>query len=212
MIVIPAAGEGARFKAAGYRRPKHELFLGDRAMVDRVIENALQLEPGMDWFVATQDHVGKTKGAVDTILRVWNRIEIPADEPLVIANCDQLLKFDDPQLYGNGTIFTFRSGNSAHSYVTTDGMERIKSIVEKPGKLPSDRAVSGVYWFARPAPFIEACQAVNRQFNGREQYVSAALQHMLDEGYTLYAEDAPTAILGTPEDFQRFEVALSCAS
>lgn len=212
MIVIPAAGEGKRFRDAGYRRPKHELFLGGKAMVDRVVENARELEPHMEWFVATQEHVGKTKGAVDTILRVWNRIEIPADEPLVIANCDQLLKFDDPQLYGNGTIFTFRSAATAHSYVVTDAMERIKSIVEKPGKPPSDRAVSGVYWFARPGPFIEACQAVNRMFNGREQYVSAALDWMIEQGYTLYAEDAPTAILGTPEDFQRFEVALQCAA
>jgi hypothetical protein len=34
---------------------------------------------------------------------------------------------------------------------------------------------------------------------------------MIDQGYALYAFDVPTAILGTPEDFQRFETAAEIA-
>lgn len=185
-------------------------------MAQAVVENVRQLDPLGFAYVATQEWVGKTKGAIDTILKAFVRMEYAhgkdiRQQPLVVANCDQLVKLpEDVGMPGNGIVFTFRSSNTAHSYVVTDRKDRISSIVEKPESPPSDRAVSGVYYFPIADPFLKACAYRNKTEKG-EQYVSSALEHMIASGYTLYAVDAPTAILGTPEDFQRFETAMRFA-
>lgn len=209
MILVPSAGDGSRFRAAGYTEPKHYLPLDGVRMVDRVVSNVRPLDPGGAVVVVTQDLVGKTRGAVETIIWGFDWFLEKEDGPLVVANCDQLILLPpEIQMLGDGIIFTFRSANPAHSYVETQG-NFILDIVEKPEEPPSDRAVSGVYWFKEPGPFINACRQVDHE---GELYVSSALRVMLGEGYNLYARDVPTAILGTPEDFQRFEVALTCAS
>jgi dTDP-glucose pyrophosphorylase len=215
VILIPAAGEGRRFRDAGYSEPKHLIPLLGAPMIERVIENVLPLDPIGVGMVATRDVVGKTKGAIDTILRAMARYETyDPHEKLVVANCDQLVRLPVPLpvTWGNGLIFTFKSANSAHSYVATDAAGKITGIVEKPTYIdPTWRAVSGVYAFTQADPFISACAAVFQEHGDAEQYVSAALSRMIDQGYALYAFDVPTAILGTPEDFQRFETAAEIA-
>lgn len=176
-------------------------------MVDRVVANVWPLDNG-ETLVVTQDLVGQTKGAVDTILKVADRID--PEQPLVVANCDQLLIFDKPEMVGDGVIFTFPSSSPAHSYVRTVDDGLIVNIVEK--QVISRQAVSGVYWFRQAGDFLWACRKVLDADDGRELYISEALKTMIAGAYDLYARQAKTAILGTPEDFMRFEVALECAS
>jgi dTDP-glucose pyrophosphorylase len=218
VIIIPAAGQGRRFREAGYTAPKHEIPLLGDPMIDWVIENVRPLDPAGEVFVATQERVGKTKGAMETIHRALVQAKPRPDERLVIANCDQLLDLSalsQTASIGNGLIFTFKSANPAHSYVECHGHYRITSIVEKPPYPPSDRAVSGVYVFANPHGIATAIKdslagagrsASAENLQG-EQYRSVAIRRMIDQGYALYAHDVPTAILGTPEDFQRFQTA-----
>ncbi len=192
-------------------------------MIEWVVDNVRPLDPEGDIVVASQLTVGKTKGAMETIKRALVAYPPKVSEPLVIANCDQLIRLPNPTRFngaiGHGLIFTFKSASSAHSYVTVDGRGRIDSIVEKPDFPPSDKAVSGVYLFANAAPIQTAIKDCLANPTGDklvrpegEQYLSRALALMIDQGYTLYAEDVPTAILGTPEDFQRFETALAVLS
>lgn len=183
-------------------------------MVEWVVDNVRPLDPLGTTLVVTQDLVGKTKGAVDTICKVAHLV-VP-DAPLVVANCDQLIAIpyhidlDGLMSYRgyDGVVFTFQSANTAHSYVTTKGLYEIDSIVEKPETPPSDKAVSGVYWFKEARDFIESCRVVNFSEEG-EQYVSSALDDMIQRGVRLAAVPCSTAILGTPEDFQRFETAMA---
>ena len=183
-------------------------------MVEWVIDNVTPLDRHGAVFVADQSKVGKTKGAMETIQRALVQAKPRADEPLVIANCDQIIRIPEfilSQPIGHGIVFTFKSASAAHSYVTTAPSGRITGIVEKPDVPPTDKAVSGVYYFANPHAIgtaikdVLACGSANPD---QEQYLSVAIQRMVDQEYSLYAVDAPTAILGTPEDFQRFEVAL----
>lgn len=217
MIFIPAAGEGRRFREAGYHTSKHDIPLLGRTMVELVADNVRPLDPDGDVYVLTQEWVGKTKGAVDTILKGFSAArrmtgEKCDDKLLVVANCDQLIALpDDLGTWGNGLVFTFQSRNQAHSYVTTAHDGEILSIVEKPEVPPTDKAVSGVYAFPVASPFLDACQHVRATRDDGELFVSSALQVMLDWGFKLYAVDVPTAILGTPEDFQRFQTAMRFA-
>ena len=233
MILIPAAGDGVRFKSAGYKGPKHLLPLNGRPMVDWVVDNVRPLDPDGQVVIADKAKVGKTKGAVETIHKALMKYGVESG-PLVIANCDQLitlpgLELDEPATLGpehDGVIYTFKSAEPAHSYVQTT-RDRIFWIEEK--KVVSDRAVAGVYWFKDVMQVLTACYEVlnteQEHWDARSQtawrpedlklnelYFSSAIRQMILQGAQLYAVDVPTAILGTPEDFQRFEVALSCAS
>lgn len=211
MIVIPAAGEGRRFREAGYEQPKHEIPLGGIRLIDRVIRNVLPLDTDGDVTVITRAMVGETRGTAETIALAADKI--PLGKPVVVANCDQLIwqpKDWQPRDGQDAVVFTFRSCNEAHSYVSCDEDDRIIDIVEK--QVISERAVSGVYWFRDSGTLMSACLWLCGYRRTGELYLSGALKRMLDLGYALYAVDVPTAILGTPEDFQRYEVALAMAA
>ncbi len=212
MILIPAAGDGSRFREAGYVVEKHLIPLGGVPMVElvaRQCEEALQNGPAV---IATKETVGKTRGACETLLRAAEGIR--SSEELLVANCDQLIRFPSrPWKRGDGVIFTFRSANPAHSYVQTTG-DLVWGIVEK--KVVSDRAVSGVYWFARSSILLDQCDVIVQDTDmgvegPGEMFLSRALARAIQLGAELYACDVPTAILGTPEDFQRAEVMLELA-
>ena len=66
-----------------------------------------------------------------------------------------------------------------------------------------------VYYLTRASDFLEiASDVVRRGLTTQgECYVSLAIAAMIDQAMALVAYPAETAILGTPEDMQRFEVA-----
>lgn len=169
-----------------------------------------------------------TEGAVDTILKAREYID---DGPLLIANTDQLCAFDVNDFIAksakDGSIVTFKSSKTDHSYVwlwrnSTDRGGRIPAeviksefldaichIEEKPSELNvSDKAVSGIYYFSKGTDFADAADAVIKKGTKTrgEFYLSSAIKKMVAGGKILNTYDAPTSILGTPEDLQRFEV------
>jgi dTDP-glucose pyrophosphorylase len=222
VIIIPAAGHGRRFQEAGFFVPKPDIPLGGRKMIERVAENVEWLDPDGELVIATQDVVGPTSGAVETIHRALQMHPLKPFEQLVIANCDQLIRWQgDEHTYlaqspslsaavGDGWLATFPSQEEAHSYVMTDSFGRIRAIVEK--QVVSTMAVSGVYAFRSALRVKDALEQVLSRPTGSELYLSSAIELLLYEGMTLYSAPRPTAILGTPEDVQRFDVAYQIAA
>ncbi len=209
MILIPAAGDGSRFREAGYVVEKHMIPLGGVPMVHLVAAQCERAMGNGSAVIATKEAVGTTRGAVETVMRGAHGC--PSMEELLVANCDQLIRFPEGDWKrGDGVIFTFRSSNPAHSYVTTVA-DLITDIVEK--EVVSDRAVSGVYWFAESSLLLDQCDVIlhDAPMGSGELYLSRAIRRVVARGAELYACDVPTAILGTPEDFQRAEVMLDLA-
>lgn len=109
-IVIPMAGEGSRFKAAGYQVPKPFIKIDGVSMVRKVMENVTPLEPHRFILIHRKEHLlemgefrglenvklveldEKTEGAACTVLKAEKYIT-PTD-PLIIANSDQLVKWN----------------------------------------------------------------------------------------------------------------------
>lgn len=111
-IVIPMAGEGKRFKDAGFREIKPLIDLGGKPMIQRVTESFPD-EAAFIFICRRQDldetPLGKvlkglkpssriialdrpTKGPVDTFLQAAE--EIPDDEELIINYCDFAMEWD----------------------------------------------------------------------------------------------------------------------
>src|SRR4051812_12441309 len=141
-VLIPAAGNGSRFKQAGYELPKPMIDVLGESMIQRVIDNVkpngakVLLVTRKEHAIVADDPVmieldHTTEGAVATLLEA--EPYMTEDQPLVIANSDQLVDFDvndfvDTDL--DGRIVVFKSSNPHHSYVTTTA-DVINKIVEK---------------------------------------------------------------------------------
>jgi HAD superfamily hydrolase (TIGR01509 family) len=126
-IVIPMAGEGSRFKVAGYTEPKPFIPVGGKPMIRWVIENMLPKEiPNEELHVAFHlivrkahldthkiaslftdlssnvsftEHVtdGLTEGAACSVLLASDKID--NKDPLIIVNSDQFLEWKSDSFY-----------------------------------------------------------------------------------------------------------------
>ena len=221
-VVIPAAGEGSRFRQAGYTDPKLLIPVLGIPMVYRVLANVTPvLRPSHTVVVHRGDLEGwvaldrPTGGALETILRAEGQID--PDDGLLLANCDQLITLDPDRFVAaaeqhDGAVVVFPSSNPHHSYVEADADGIITRIVEK--EVISRHAVSGVYYFTRASEFIAAAKraiAGDQRVKG-EFYVSTAIGLMLEAGAKLIPYPADTAILGTPDELQLFEMAARVAA
>jgi dTDP-glucose pyrophosphorylase len=95
--------------------------------------------------------------------------------------------------------------------VTTDIHGWIDDIVEK--EVISTQAVTGVYYFRQAGTFFEAAhEVITSGFKQLgEYYVSSALSVMIREGRHLRTYNADSAMLGTPNELQLFEMAARVA-
>lgn len=234
-IIIPAAGDGTRFADAGYEEPKPLIDVLGKPMVIRVADNVVPRDEEGDHFdedeliiitqekhhVDLKDYWGNgrvlaidqpTEGAVCTILVAEPFLK--DDQPIIIANCDQLVDFDVNDFIAtdlDGRIVTFPSNKDHHSYVLLDDNGIITDIKEK--EVISNHAVTGVYFFKSSAAFIRAAKTVidhDRRTKG-EFYVSSVIDQMIKDGLHLTAYQANSTMLGTPEELQHFLVAASVA-
>jgi NDP-sugar pyrophosphorylase family protein len=217
-VVIPMAGDGARFKEAGYDKPKPLIDVFGKPMYERVIDNLCANDSEVV-LITRQEHdidsqvkvSEKTEGAACTVLLARDYID--GDFPILIANCDQLLRWDvNHFLYVcesqnlDACVVTFNSTNPHHSYVRTKGGEVVE-VAEK--KVISDKAVAGIYWFKRGCDFVDyAAQMIDKdiRYNG-EFYISPVLNELIQDGkklgiYEIGVEDK--VMLGTPCELQIF--------
>lgn len=227
-IIIPAAGKGSRFAEAGYKEPKPMIDVLGKPMLIRVADNVVP-EPDEDELIliTRQEHDinlnayegngrvlalhNDTEGAVATLLVAEQFVK--EDQPIVIANCDQLVDFDadlfvDTDL--DGRVVVFPSNKPHHSYVKTEG-DVITEIAEK--VVISNMAVTGVYYFKSSKAFFDACRKViehDTRTNG-EYYVSSAIAELIKSGKHIGVYEAPSTMLGTPEELQHFLVAARVA-
>lgn len=220
-VVIPMAGNGQRFKDAGYLLPKPLIEVDGVAMLARVIHNIRPKATHVFTLITREwsDMIGygfispsmgntislsePTDGAVCTILKARSRI---SGSPLLLANCDQLIDFDvnDFIASGENSLVTFNSSNPHHSYVKVGEDGYLLDIVEK--EVVSDRAVAGVYYFNNGAQFLEyADEVVARDLKTKgEFYLSSVIDLMIQDGVAFTEYDAPSYMLGTPEELERY--------
>lgn len=232
-ILIPAAGEGSRFAAAGYSQPKPFIPVFGRPMLAQVIDN-LRLPGARTVVVARATHVAAepalaealsgeagvrwslldrtTEGTACTVLAA--RAELPADRPLLIANCDQWVEggiaaliADARQRHLDGSILVFDSPpDPKWSYARLDGA-RVVEVAEK--KPISNLATVGIYYFRTAQLFFDSAEAMiaaDDRVNG-EFYTCPVYNDLIRRGGNVGVfgiEARRMHGLGTPEDLERF--------
>jgi dTDP-glucose pyrophosphorylase len=237
-IVIPMAGRGSRFSDSGYVDPKPLIPVGGRPMIEWVIDNVRPSQPHRFIFICLAEHLCAypqvdatlrglcpgcelitvdrvTEGAACTVLLARDLID--NDDPLMIANADQLVAIGiDAYLaemalqQADGMIMTFWSDHPKWSYCRLRPDGTVGDVVEK--QVVSSSATVGIYNFRRGADFAHAADAMIRQ-NLRvnnEFYVAPTYNQLIAAGQRVVVAETGHEYdgmfgLGVPVDLDFFK-------
>lgn len=202
-IVIPMAGAGSRFKAAGFELPKPLIEVNGKPMIAWVLDNLVDVE-GRRIFIVQQEHIeefgldkileelspgceivtvdGVTGGAVLSVLEA--RELINNDTPLLIINSDQYLDIPATsvnhtieflEICGDGGILCFetKDGDPRWSYAKMDWWNGAIERVAEKNPI-SEYATTGIYVFKRGSDFVDsACEMIRKGITHNGEYYIA---------------------------------------
>jgi len=230
-LILPMAGNGQRFFDAGYDLPKPLIDIKGKPMFARVIEN-LWVNNAELTCIVRQDHVndyeidkrilehypdaniiiipGTTEGAACTVRLATN---VLGGEPMIVANCDQLMRWDpkefyekiDTNLYPGGLIpvFTPNHNEPKHSYCEIDKYGNLLQLKEK--EIISDIATVGVYYFSDESKWIKAHEKqMDANDRTNNEFYLAPTYNYLEENVGIHRIDEMIG-MGTPEELNDFK-------
>jgi len=231
-ILVPMAGEGKRFKEAGYTFPKPLIEVRNKMMIEWALKCAPRgredryiflVQPGFPWKNVLSKFVHNlkvievtelTRGALCTCLLAKDLIN--TEEELFILNSDQYVVWTPGgfmmAIYEkdyDGGIVLFKSVHPKWSYVTIENgdevYQRITGVAEK--NPISDNATCGLYYFRHGKDFVTAGEDMvltNQMFNN-EFYVCPVYNSLIMEGKKIMPYFCQSMYgLGTPEDLDAF--------
>lgn len=231
-VLVPMAGSGKRFKEAGYALPKPLIDVAGAPMIDRAVQPIThgleRVEHRLIFVVSYSQEIlshpslkerlvvvtPPTNGALSTCLTARHLID--TDDPLLIANCDQIVHLDSVDAListsADAAVLTMPGdGSKKWSYAQVDSRGTVTRVVEK--EVISDRATCGLYWFRTGREFVRAADRMvlaDDRVNG-EFYVAPVLNYLRrslsrqavvevkieDHGGVFHG-------LGTPEDLEKY--------
>jgi HAD superfamily hydrolase (TIGR01509 family) len=229
-VLIPMAGAGSRFEAAGYTFPKPLIEVNGKPMIQVVVEN-LNIEANYI-FIVQKEHYEKynlqyllnliapnckivqveslTEGAACTTLLAKEFID--NDSPLVMANSDQFVEWNSNEaLYAfsadgiDGGILTFEATHPKWSYAKLGDDGFVSEVAEK--KPISNLATVGVYFWNKGSDYVKyAEQMIEKDIrtNG-EFYVCPVFNEAISDGKKIRVKNIKKMWgIGTPEDLNYF--------
>ena len=231
-VIIPMAGAGSRFAAAGYTFPKPLIDVDGRPMIQVVVEN-LGIQANYV-FVVQKEH--REKYALDTLLNLITknnativevdgvtegaactallaREHIDNDDPLFFANSDQFVVWDPmdfmytmQETQSDGGIVTFKATHPKWSFARTDNTGKVLEVAEK--NPISDNATVGFYYWKKGSDFVKyADQMIDHDKRvNNEFYVCPVFNEAIEDGLDIKSYDVSEMWgLGTPEDLTKFQ-------
>jgi HAD superfamily hydrolase (TIGR01509 family) len=229
-VLIPMAGAGSRFAAAGYTFPKPLIEVNGKPMIQVVSEN-LNVEAHFIYIVQ-KEHYDKynlkqllnlispgcdivqvdslTEGAACTTLLAKELIN--NDEPLLMANSDQYVEWNSNEcLYAftadgvDGGIVTFRATHPKWSFAKLGDDGFVTEVAEK--NPISNIATVGIYYWRKGSDYVKYAEQMiekNIRTNG-EFYVCPVFNEAIGDGKKIRVKDVPKMWgIGTPEDLNYF--------
>lgn len=230
-VVIPMAGEGSRFAKAGYEKPKPFIEVNGKPMIVRVIEN-LKIEDARYILIGRKEHLEREKELVNKIISEFNvefieidkltegtactvlyaRKYINNDEPLLIANSDQIVDININDFVEecinrslDGSILTFidKFKNPKWSFAKIDSNGHVLEVREK--VVISEYATVGIYLYSKGKDFVNSSidMIIQNDRVNNEFYVCPTYNYAIanDKKIGIFnIEFSQMHGIGTPED------------
>ena len=229
-IVVPMAGAGSRFETAGYTFPKPLIEVRGEPMIAKVVKN-LNLQ-GQYIFLVQKTHYekynlqglltliapnckivqigGLTEGAACTVLKAKEHIN--NNEPLIIANSDQYIKWNSFETISSfnhkdadGGILSFTSVHPKHSFAKVDSNGYVTEVAEK--NPISNNATVGIYHWKQGADFVRyAEQMISKNIRtNNEFYICPVYNEAIQDGKKIKINSVDEMWgMGTPEELNNF--------
>jgi NDP-sugar pyrophosphorylase family protein len=227
-------GKATRFQERGYTFPKPLIEIGNRSMIEVVLENLAPPAPHQYTFICRKEHLSQfylgdmlrllapecrilpleseTAGALCSVLLAIDELNL--DEELLIANGDQFINGGLDLFYKacrqpgiDGCILTFTATHPRWSFVKTDTAGLVTATAEK--KPISKQATVGLYYFRRARDLIEGAEKliVKGLTTSGQFFVCPVYNELILAGkkvMTHHLPDGAMHSLGTPEDVELF--------
>lgn len=231
-IVLPMAGLGQRFRAAGELLPKPLIDVDGEPMfrkalasladagitgeVTAVIRAELERDHGLATALKAAlpgltvvELPAPTGGAAETVLAA----PLDPDRPLLVMDCDIAFESDDYAARiadaasgaADGVLLSFRSSDPRYSFAETDRGGRVIRTAEKVAI--SENALMGVYFFRRAGDFVRSAEEVvdaARRSETPESYLSLVYNRLLDRGASIVLATGVFYCFGTPEELAAY--------
>jgi HAD superfamily hydrolase (TIGR01509 family) len=229
-VLIPMAGAGSRFEAAGYTFPKPLIDVEGKPMIQVVVDN-LNMDANYIYVVQKAHREkynldtllnlitpgckivetnGLTEGAACTALLAKEFIN--SDSPLFFANSDQFVEWDSNEFMykmnetkADGGIVTFKAIHPKWSFAKINELGLVTEVAEK--NPISDNATVGYYFWKHGSDFVKYAEEmidedirVNNEF-----YVCPVFNQAIEAGKEIRTFNINKMWgLGTPEDLNYY--------
>ena len=234
-VIIPMAGEGRRFKEAGFKTPKPLIKVFNKTLIEISIES-LNIKNANFYFVAKKYknknfndqlkkillkytdikkifYIKKTSGAAETLLKVKN---LSQNIPLLTANCDQYMNWNSDKFLKlmkkknyDGGIVTYKSKNKKNSFAKVRNNIVVK-IAEK--KIISNNALIGIHYWKKTSYFFSSAKKLIKKIKYQklniEPYVSETYNFLLDKKMRIASyliKPKNFFLIGMPKDYNLFK-------
>lgn len=238
-VVVPLAGPNLFFDDSRYPYPKPLIEIGGDTMIELFLKNIRSIEQSLKFiFIVNEEDCKKyhldfalniltnnecklvklkkeTKGAACSVLMGIEYIN--NEDPLIIANADQLLDVDFNEILlkfseCDAGVITFESIHPRWSYVKIDNNKIIETAEKKP---LSNQAIAGFYYFSKGKSFIEGAMDMIRKDASVEDkfYVAPVFNELVLKNMNLLAcriDNKRFHTFYTPQKIEEYERVLSC--
>lgn len=219
-IIIPAAGLGTRFRNSIFVEPKPIITWHGKPMLSHAIENFL--EDDIRITVIKQKSLEFTyndpRVSIININYITNGpastaylADINEDDPLIITNCDQIIKDWNLDIFINfvqkydAVLGCFFSHKDHNSYVEINDKLLVTKVREK--EKISNIATNGLHYWNKGRYFIESYESMlaNKDTVFGEYYIAPTYNYLINKGYHIgiymFNQHYP---IGTPEQLKDF--------
>lgn len=233
-FLIPMAGEGRRFRDAGFRLPKMLIEAKGKTLLEWSVDSLplhlcsrlifIGLQQHEDEFQLSKKIIGiygskvkslhfkfiesTTRGQSETVYLARHLID--TSQPLLIFNIDT--RFSSSTLEKNllrkdvdGVLGAFHSTEARFSFAALNENGFVTKTTEK--EPISSNALTGLYHFSDPDDFFEAAEHAfaNQLTTKGEYYIAPMYNYLIGKGKKLIVDVADEVnILGTPEELKIF--------
>ena len=234
-IIITMAGNGTRFKEAGYKEPKYMIKVNGKTLFEWSMDSLLDYNKYVEKYIFVVQKADNSKQFIEKQCKNYNinnfyileieeatdgqattcMLAMPycrEDIAILVYNIDTYvepgqMKFKD--IKGDGYIPCFYGIGNHWSFVKTDEEGKVIEVREK--ERISNNCTIGAYYFSSSKLYKEIYNKYyfnNKNLEKNEKYIAPLYNYMIQNNMEVrisIIDDKKVHVLGTPEELKNFE-------